>query len=460
MSLVSESVFRWIESRWRQRESFVVAPIVAAVATLTLSVQFSNGPVPRWGAGLAIVAWVATSIAWLISNRFVPKVKPGRVGILVALTGDNTEQEQRLQKDYIGHLQRLAHEDVARANFEVIAYPPHLAVRLKDKDSALLYGNQSRAHLVIFGGARLWRSKGKEVHYLQFDGCVRHVPIDAEVSKALAADIGTALPGRVIIPRDDDAFKFEIASEWLEIAARYTVACAALISGDVIYAERLLLELEQRLRQLKPPLIPQMHAIAQRVPQRLMATYAAWRLRLAHQHFMTREPALLKAAEEIADKQLARNPHEYGARLLKSMAAFELRNDTIEARSHLASVKRVNDATWRFNLAFLYAYDGDMRNARAEYRMAFTSRVSDLTVPVQCEEFIEIVVRREPDKVQLYYCQGLINVHAKKDPVGAQMVLQRFLAEAGARFPEEQEDAHRLLARLPASAEADEARKT
>ena len=58
-------------------------------------------------------------------------------------------------------------------------------------------------------------------------------------------------------------------------------------------------------------------------------------------------------------------------------------------------------------------------NAWKTFLAKFKGKVKDVTVPVQCEEFIQVALETEPEKVQLHYCSGLINYHAKKDSAGA-----------------------------------------
>jgi hypothetical protein len=74
----------------------------------------------------------------------------------------------------------------------------------------------------------------------------------------------------------------------------------------------------------------------------------------------------------------------------------------------------------------LKAYDGDLRLANSKYKAAFKSEYAD-SVPIECEEFITDVLAREPDKVQFYYCLGLINYFAKKDYSSAKKDFELFL---------------------------------
>jgi len=90
------------------------------------------------------------------------------------------------------------------------------------------------------------------------------------------------------------------------------------------------------------------------------------------------------------------------------------------------------------NLAFLFAYSGNMGKARSTYRKAFERSCNRTDVPIQTEEFMIWVLSQEPDKEQLYFCLGLVNWHGKKDKEQAVKDFQKF-RDAGLekKYPQE-----------------------
>src|SRR5207244_3535770 len=98
---------------------------------------------------------------------------------------------------------------------------------------------------------RMRNKDGKPAHLISFEGMVRHRPVPNEVSHALGVDFTKVLPRRVVIERENDAFEFEATSEWTDVSTRYVVGMAALISGDVAYAESLFLYVKQKLKENK-----------------------------------------------------------------------------------------------------------------------------------------------------------------------------------------------------------------
>ncbi len=134
--------------------------------------------------------------------------------------------------------------------------------------------------------------------------------------------------------------------------------------------------------------------------------------------------------------------------MIKAMCLFLRRRDTAAALRATYQARTDGDVTWRYNVAFLEAYVGNLDNSEAEYERAFKGPLVNVTVPIQCEEFIHLVLEQEPTKVQLHYCSGLINYFAKRDTVGALSDLSAFVSKAEGKFPVQVRRAREILAQL------------
>ena len=268
--------------------------------------------------------------------------------------------------------------------------------------------------------------------YVCLEGVVRHAPIPHGASLDLCADFARSLPRKLFLRGTSEVLSFEATSEWIDTTTRYIVAIAAFFSGDPDYAERLFLSVEDRLKR-RTPRFPPIREIAQRLPQRMIALYDAWLRYLVNRYILTRDRKTLADADDIARKLLERMPSNYGGLLIRSIAAFQLRRDIVEARRHLRGCRRVDDGTWRYNEAFLSAYEGNLDSALRQLLTAVKARTGDVTVPLQSEEFIHDVIVSEPDKYQLFFCSGLINEHAKHDVSGAIRDYTAFIEQARPR---------------------------
>lgn len=127
-------------------------------------------------------------------------------------------------------------------------------------------------------------------------------------------------------------------------------------------------------------------------------------------------------------------PDHEGALLLKATCDFTLRHDTRSANTSIGKCKRSRYGNWRYSRAFLLAYDGKLADACEMYERAFKSRLSDEAVPVQVEEFMQLILDREPGAVPLHFFSGLVNLKAKGDWEGARRDFSTFLEKHGAAF--------------------------
>jgi hypothetical protein len=397
-----------------------------------------------WGWSFVGAAFVIPCVVWLVTNRVAP-VPRGKVGVALAITCDDEKHDRQVRADFIMKLQELLTRDPQSANFHLIVLPRHRAERVVALPDANHESAKLRAHFMLYGTVRRRVIRGRESHVIAFEGVVRHALVPASVQNDLASDFTNVLPRRVTLAADSDVFAFEATAEWADVSARYIIGLAALISGDVAYAERLFLDVERRMASGRPGIEP-LRQISNRLPERFRTLYDAWLRHLTDGYTMTRERSYLERADQVATKLLARDPRHPGAKLMKAIAEFSLRRNIAAARDLVSRARLTGDATWRYSLAFLDAYEGNLDAAEAEYQRAFKGPLNDVTVPVQCEEFIAGVIQEEPNRVQLHYCSGLINYYAKRDCTGATRDFMAFLSATDSqRFPRQRAAARQLI---------------
>jgi tetratricopeptide (TPR) repeat protein len=123
------------------------------------------------------------------------------------------------------------------------------------------------------------------------------------------------------------------------------------------------------------------------------------------------------------------DPGNYDAHLVRAICMF-LRNQDIEgARQEIKKARNERNAAWQYSEAFLAAYEGKLEEAHKIYKRAFKGVVIEET-PLDVEEFIVDVLGREPEKIQLWYCLGMINYFLKADLQAAQMDFLEFVKKA------------------------------
>lgn len=403
---------------------------------------------PRSVVGISSGVLVTLFVAafWVYSHR-IPRCPKDKIGIVLAIVADEATEARQIESDFTRELLNRLRQEREASNFHVIVLPEFAATQVVQEERADHFLSLVRGHLILYGFARRRTVEGKEAHVLHLEGLVRHAPLPKELVAAFGKEFGEALPRRLILPKDGDVFAFEVSSGWVDLSVRYVIAIAAHLSGDFAYAEGLFLWVEDKIKKTKSqPSVLQ--PISRDLPKRLLALYQVWRRLLAQQYAHKRQSTTLALTDKICDKLLAREPNDYLSLLGKAMCHFVLRRDLAGARACLKLCEKVDDAAWRYSVAFLHAYEGDLKAAHEEYRRAFRASVRDVTLPVQCEEFIHLAMLESPAKPQLYFCLGLINYNAKEDFVAAHRDFTAFLAHPEcARHPEAKQLAYQLLGR-------------
>ncbi len=413
-----------------------IAPGLAAFAVLLTSTGGGKDAPSWWAVGAASFTLLATRGLWAYSNH-IPRTPVGRVGLIVAIVADDSQHEKQLRADFIAQLRKLLEPDKDLTKFFILELPRWACVRCTDPEAATRVLREARGCIMLYGTAKRRRLAGQESHLLEVEGIVLHAPITPEAGAVLSTDFRAVLPPRVYFPVDNDAFAFAATSELTEIAARYVIALAALVSADLRYSEQMLLSVEARLKSIRVT-SGSIQDIGRKLPTRFIDLYTAWLNALYDAYFMSRRPAFLEEAERVVNALLKRDPTNAQALLFSAIAHFVLRRDVHAAKQAAYACRRITDQTWRYSYAFLLAYEGKTDRAREQYEIAFNGRIANVTVPVQVEEFIQIVLAEEPDQVQLHFFSGLVNLRAKGDLKGAHRDFEAFLAcESSSHFPDE-----------------------
>jgi hypothetical protein len=443
MEVLFLHLLKRIEEAWHRPAMGVLGFLAAAALGSYEFVYLPTTPATWVSWIIAAVFPLAFAVAWGLSNR-VPRVRRHRVGVVLSIFAENDAQERRVRREFIDRLNDLLAEDRAQTRIEFVVYPRWLAERITSTELVTAYAKRSRASFMVFGNVQEGTHGGTPYHFLSLRGLITHRDTDSRLKNELITDFNQVLPARKFLPKDSDVLHFETASRELEFCTRYIIGIAATISGDAVYAERMLLAARDRL-PARVAKNPGLRATTRRLPKWLATLYQSWLQHLTAVHMLKRGMDAVEKADEIADKLLALQPNNPTAHIAKAVCDFLLRRDIESARRHARLGTSGSDSTWRFSVAFLYAYEGKLSRARVEYVHAFNG-IYDRTVPTQCEEFIQLVLAEEPSQIQLRFCSGLLNHFAKHDPASAVEDFRVFLdAEESRRWPDERAAAKKYM---------------
>ena len=364
-----------------------------------------------------------------MTNR-LPRTKKNKIGFVISISTGDEDERKKITEDFVRTLHELLKRGPSGSSFQFINIPEHFAEKVIDTDDAQELRVRCRAHFVLFGRVRLRTVDGRQEHIISLDGLVAHNPVPKMISEKLAKEFSELLPRRVRIAVENDVFHFAFTSEWINCVAKYIIGIAAGLSGDIDYAEVLFNEVDLLLREQNPtsPVFLKLkQTLRQRIPQR-MAEINETRAKLAIETwFDSHDLALMEEAGRHLAMITAPYSDEYRIILLRSIFMFVQNRDVQGAINILKKCKNILNGTAQYNLAFLYAYKGDLQKAIRHYRNAIKLD-TDPSNFAKIEEFILWVIEVEPHKYQLHYCLGFINWQVKGDGTQAIRDLSTFLS--------------------------------
>lgn len=420
----------WFKMHWGDKITLLLMVGIGFLAGVFIFSMIS--PTSDEGSKLLFSASISMVFVamWLLTNK-VPKNKKDKIGFVIAITGETAEQQIKIRNDFIVEIRRILGEVAHVVPFEIIELPELHAIRIRDQKSAVYYLGKSKSHFLVYGDVRTRNVKGKEVHSLRLEKLVVHKEVPLEVSAILASEMGQILPQKITIPCEDDLSGFEITTVWFSESVKFVIATAAMLSGDLALARNLLEEVRKSCKPLsRKKKVPGASTLLKLVPKRLSDAY----LNSARYEYeiwrVTHEREHIDQVSYFISKYNELTPGTAQYYTMTAISMFVAHRDVKGALAAINKCKALNiaDPTWRFSVAFLEAYQGNMECAIQTYDAAF-EQMSDgqMQLPFEVEEFIAWVLVQEPDKYQLHYCLGLLNMHAKGDGVRARSDFQEFV---------------------------------
>jgi hypothetical protein len=407
MSEITTFLLQQIAPLWHKR------PIGFGISTVLGLLVYHASGYPN-GIVIGPLCGLGALAVWIYLH-YIPKTEHGKIGVLVAILSEDEKESRQIEADFVSTFRNMLQRDAAESGFQLIVVPKFACIGLnEDVEQPVRLLKQKRGHFMLYGKARKRIVNNKDMHFLDLSCVVRHTPLPKETQQHFANDIGLALPRRVMLPDNNAVFAFEIASQLADLGARYTIGLAAFISGDFGYAERLLVDVEKSLLRSKLP-SPGIQHLARAVPELLKQLYDNLLIVVSDEWVIHRDTQRLQAMDDIAAKLLQRDNHHYNSLLTKAIGDLLIRHSVQDALQTIEKCKGSKDPAWRYSLAFLQAYESRLDEAHESYRKAFKGSLQNPTIPVQCEEFMQRVLDREPDKQQMHFCLGLINYNMKHD---------------------------------------------
>lgn len=348
----------------------------------------------------------------------LPKNKKDKIGIVIAIKTTNEDDRVKLENDLILEIHQYLKASKSEEEFNIIYWPKKISEKIIDDKIAKKYLEKAKAHLIVYGLMEQGRMGGDNKHLFKLHGVVRHVPIPILMSKTFSLEFRELLPEKILFSENDEILGFELTENCLKHAIKYIIAIASFVSGDLKLAETLYFELRNDIEVINGySNIPVLDIIIKRIPKRITEVMSAY-LGIYYNLFsVKRDSKYIIECKRYLEVLFLTDTNNYQAHLLRSIYYF-FNKELDKAIKELSSLSS-NDPTFRLNLGFLLAYRGDLNGALSNYKKTFY-KSTYANVYNDTEIFISDVIEREPDKIQLYFFRGIINLKLKNDSKLAQ----------------------------------------
>jgi hypothetical protein len=238
-----------------------------------------------------------------------------------------------------------------------------------------------------------------------------------------------AIPAKTEISLANELRGFESTSQTISIGVQYIVAIAAALSGDWVFSQTLLLELQSRLgrapsaksrktkgKRRKSDTSTELQKL---VPQRLADVCLAhchsaiqqWQNNKADSTLLARAEDSLEHYRNVKDRV-----EGYGYWIPKAMLEVTLRGDMVAAERMLLKCRTaaIDDPTWRLSLAFVNVIKGNVMEALNLYDAALERHVPAGTL-LDIEDYVQWWLTKHSGPPALYLLSAMLNAHGKCD---------------------------------------------
>lgn len=372
---------------------------------------------------------VKGAIEWIKKRFDTIKNKKGMIGIVIAISTENTKERLRVENDLVKGLNDLLKTSILASSFNILKLPNEESEKISDKVSAEKVLKKIGAHMIVYGRINERNLQGKNTYFIKLWCLVRHRSIPIIVSNYLSQDFTSVFPNNQSFSDENEFLGFEITKDWLWLVTKYVVGFAAYISLDFNLAFRLYTDLQADIQKEKIS-TSGIAEIKKRLPIRLVELSRSKCAQLYVAFVKTRDIEYIKDAKPFLDLLKKYIPKDYAAALSRAMYIFLIEKNVNAAIKELSQIENPLDEIWRYSLAFLYAYNGNLDRSMRIYDKAAKGNLHGKSVLNEINMFISDILEKNPEHYQLYFARGYLDFKARGDMKLAKEDFMLFLEKA------------------------------
>ena len=418
-----EYLYLWLFNNWQNPIAIIIVTI------MTILFWFSSGvsnALNNLNICFLVILILFECLLWYFSTK-IKKIQEDNIGIIIAITTENKLIQERLKNDFIDNILEVIRSGSYK-HFQVINLSNYHSKKIKENPNknCIKYLNLTNGNLLVFGHCAKRMHEEKDYYYLRLEASVCHSPIPKKISHAFSGDMSKIFPRESLIPVANEIIGFKITAQIMGLATRYIVGMASFFSNDFITAYNLHFNLINVLEKNSTKYLNDV--ILNKLKNLTINILIIEAIILARINYIYKNDIdKMNYFIEIVQKY---RPDNYDAHLLKAIYFFLKNRDIERALNEINKAKNKKDAAWLYSKAFLLAYQGgDLTQAYHAYQQAFKGFTAPI-IPIEVEEFILNVLESEAEKIQLWYCLGLINFFKKEDYLLAKDYFEKFISLA------------------------------
>jgi len=429
-------ILRFIREIWYKKVVLLIILILIPCILLISFCGFDFSKLIKSQLIFLSIYEILMFLTWLITNR-IPKANKKKIGIVIAIKTKTKEQHDAIKWKLVDTFTKYI-QDNSDIPFQVIHLQQHYInkfdINKDNEDSIKKLVKKTNAMYCIFGRCYDGNINNLENYVIDINAAVSHKPLPPEIQNEFSDEFSEVFINKKLIPKSDDITNFNLFSEQLEVVSKYILSEALSFSGFIYQSKELFEKLNNQLVTYRKNIEP-INTIKSRLPAKLFDIYlflarnSYIRYRKSHN---TENLLKLKEYMNLLNDKI---PDTYDYLILSSIYYFLDNRQIKYSKAQIEKCKTFKDAAWRYNDAFLYAYEGYLKTAYRKYMTAFKynfeyDRLFDV------EEFIYEIYTQEPDKYQLLFILGLINYHLKDDKVLSTEYFDKFIEYPNNKYNE------------------------
>lgn len=369
-----------------------------------------------------LLGWLGT---WYFLRSKLPRNKPNKIGVLISLRTENDKEKSRLKNDLVKRLRELIHTNRLSEEIEVIFANNHQAERLEplfvevaaelvkpyEKRNPNVIkrwakiGGKMGCHFHVYGSIKE-RQRGRNTYVIDTNMMVSHAPLDTEARQQIARDVTNVWGSQFTFAETVEYHGFNFAAEYIYVAAKYIIGCAAFASGDAVTAIKLHESLINELGTLAAN--PNITYIEHRLSQLLAAEHhiiAFWAYSLENN---------FRKAKTHVERCLNYDTNHYGGHLTKAIVEFSHEHNPRKALDTIERARKLAPETengWLYSKGFLLLNLERFQDAVTVYRELTEYHVDLEEVTVeQVVMFNKNILRVQPNYIQSLFILGYLSL--------------------------------------------------